>query len=88
MRQYPGYWMLYAGLRPDHCAWLVSYPYYAKFTHAGDKTYFRHIDLNIDRLVGPELRGVFQIQGSLSLDNESGVDATILVPGMHLHLRD
>ena len=26
---------------------LVSYPYYTKYTHEGDNTFFRHIDLNI-----------------------------------------
>jgi hypothetical protein len=46
VRMYPGYWMLYAALRPDMVAWMISYPYYAKYTAPGDRTEFRHIDLN------------------------------------------
>ena len=42
------YWLVYVALRPDGNPCLVSYPYYKKLTRAGDQTYFRHCDMNID----------------------------------------
>jgi hypothetical protein len=86
MRQDPGYWLLYGLLRPDHCLWLVSYPYYAKYQRKGDATAFRHIDLNVPKMA--DGIGVSQIQGTVSLDDERDNDCTILVPGMHHHIAE
>jgi hypothetical protein len=82
MRMDPEYYRLYVALRPDHQWRLISYPYYAKFAHRGDNTFFRHIDINIKRYL-EDGRGGNMIQGSLSLDDESQDMCTELVPGMH-----
>ena len=82
MRMDIGYYMLYARLRPDNAAWLVSYPYYAKYQRKGEQTAFRHIDLNVREMISGA-RGINQIQGTLSLDDEKNDDCTEIVPGMH-----
>ena len=51
MRQDPVYYAHYTALRPDGAWRLVSYPYYAKYALLGDNTFFRHIDVNIPRLL-------------------------------------
>ena len=86
MRQDPAYYTLYATLRPDKQWRLVSYPYYAKFAVEGDSTYFRHIDVNIPDLLA-HARGSSQIQGTVSLDNETEDNCTVLLPGMHKKLQ-
>ncbi len=86
MRQDPVYYMLYAGLRPDKHWRLVSFPYYAKYARAGDSTRFRHLDLNVPRLLADD-RGGAMIQGTLSLDNEDDNNCTVLIPGMHIQNR-
>lgn len=87
MRQDPSYYILYACLRPDKQWRLISYPYYCKYTKPGDKTAFRHIDQNLNRLV-KEGHGSDMIQGSVSIDNELQDDCTEIVPGMHQHTRE
>jgi hypothetical protein len=82
MRQDPMYFMMYSALRKDRNTDLVSYPYYAKFQHKGDATFFRHIDINIPDLAKAG-RGAYQIQGTISLDDEFDDDCTEIVPGMH-----
>jgi hypothetical protein len=86
VRQDPGYWLVYTLLRSDHSYRLTSYPYYTKSQQPGDPTAFRHIDHNIESMAAG--RGVRQIQGSLSLDDEYADDCTEIVPGMHRHLLD
>jgi hypothetical protein len=87
MRQDPMYWMMYAALRKDRNADIVSYPYYAKYQKKGDWTFFRHIDINIPDLAKAG-RGAYQIQGTVSLDEEKADDCTEIVPGMHNHIQD
>ena len=87
MRQDPVYYALYAALRPDKQWRLVSYPYYAKYAVAGDRTYFRHIDVNVPDLLG-SARGSNMIQGSVSIDNETEQDCTVIIAGMHNKLRE
>jgi len=82
VRQDPFYYFLYIMLREDNAYKLISYPYYCKYTKKDDKTSFRHIDLNLPKLLS-EQRGKYQIQGSLSLDDESEKDCTIVVKGFH-----
>ena len=51
VRQSPAYCMLYVALQKYRNYRLVSYPYYTNFQEKSDKTCFRHMDLNIPRLV-------------------------------------
>jgi hypothetical protein len=85
MRQDPLYCTLYAALRPDKNWRLVSYPYYAKYAKTGDSTSFKHIDVNIPDLLATG-RGACQIQGTVSLDNETEDNCTVLLPGMQKKL--
>ena len=62
MRQDLYYYVAYTALRPDRWWRLISYPYYTKYTVPGDQTFFRHIDINIKRLISEE-RGANMIQG-------------------------
>src|SRR5277367_4726204 len=87
MRQDPKYFAIYCALRPDHNTNLVSYPYYAKYAHQGDNTFFRHIDLNIKELATSG-RGANMIQGTVSLDDEEEDDCTMILPGMHKHVKE
>jgi hypothetical protein len=66
---------------------IVSYPYYTKYTRPGDKTKFRHIDLNISDAVKNQ-RGVQMIQGSVSLDQEDSNNCTELLLGFHKHIKE
>ena len=85
VRQSPAYYLLYVGLREDHNYKLISYPYYTKYQEPGDKTFFRHIDLNIPKLV-KDARGKDLIQGSISFDDETSNDCTELLMGAHRFL--
>ena len=61
--------------------------YYAKYAHEGDNTFFRHIDLNIRDLASSG-RGANMIQGTVSLDDEKPDDCTMILPGMHKHIKE
>lgn len=89
IRQDPVYWMLYCLLRPDHHWRLVSYPYYTKYAVLADgkSTYFRHIDLNIDRATA-DGHGTNLIQGSVSLDDEFPDGGTEMLLGLHSCFRE
>jgi hypothetical protein len=87
MRQDPKYFAIYCALRPDQNTNLVSYPYYAKYARKGDNTFFRHIDLNIGDLASSG-RGANMIQGTVSLDDEKPDDCTMILPGMHKHIKE
>jgi hypothetical protein len=82
MRTDPLYYCLYVLLRPDHATRLISYPYYTKRAVEGDNTAFKHIDVNIHQLAHNG-RGFNQLQGSVSLDDETEKNCTIILPGMH-----
>jgi Phytanoyl-CoA dioxygenase (PhyH) len=86
-RKFIGYYGAYCCLREDKNTNLVSYPYYAKYQKEGDSTYFRHIDVNLKDLVEHD-RGKYQIQGTVSLDDEFEDDCTEIVPGMHQKLAE
>lgn len=75
-----GYWLAYAILREETN--LISYPYYTKYTKPGDRTFFRHIDLNISEAVYSR-HGVDTIQGSVSFDQEDDENCTELLMGFH-----
>ncbi|KAF1935038.1 hypothetical protein EJ02DRAFT_428800 [Clathrospora elynae] len=80
MRGNPQYWLYYAVLWED--PHLVSYPYYTKYTKAGNPTYFRHIDCNIANAVKTG-NGANMIQGSVSWDNEDSGNCTQTLIGFH-----
>jgi hypothetical protein len=82
MRQDPEYYRLYVTLRPDNHYMLISYPYYMKYARSGDKTFFRHIDMNITQYLA-DGRGGNMIQGTVSLDNETDHCCTEILEGMH-----
>ena len=75
-------------LRPDNATSLISAPYYAKDTKKGDSTAFRHVDFNLQQMTSSSQRGLDQIQGSVSLDDEQADDCTEIVPKMHPHLAE
>ena len=74
-------------LLPDQNTKLVSYPYYAKYAHEGDNTFFKHIDLNIRDLTSSG-RGANMVQDAVSLDDENNDDCTMIPSGMHKHVKE
>lgn len=82
VRQNPVYYTLLASVRPDRNHWLISYPYYVKDTTPGEKTGFRHLDLNVRQCVESG-RGRNIVQGALALDNENEENCTVVVKGFH-----
>lgn len=89
MRMSLRYYLLYCALRPDQCHRLITYPYYAKYQTKDDgaSTAFRHIDIAIEAAV-TRGRGINEIQGTLSLDDERSDDCTIILPGMHTRMAE
>jgi len=87
MRQDLKYYAFYYTLRPDQNTNLVLYPYYVKYAYEGDNTFFRHVDLNIRDLASSG-RDTNMIQGTVSLDDESPDDYTMILPGMHKHIKE
>jgi len=79
------YYLVYVALYSDHNHCLISYSYYSKFQNASDKTFFKHIDLNILKLMN-EKKEQYMIQGSVSLNNEKKEDCTEMLLRMHCHL--
>lgn len=77
------YWLLYSVLREEHT--MVSYPYYTKYTVPGDKTFFRHVDLNLSVAHAQGL-GADMIQGSVSIDDENSQNCTEVLEGFHRHV--
>jgi len=83
--QSSAYYLIYVALCSDHNHCLISYSYYSKFQTAFNKTFFRHIDLNISKLVN-ERKEQYMIQGFVSLNNEKKEDCTEMLLRMHHHL--
>jgi hypothetical protein len=84
MRGDPLYWLYYAMLREETN--LISYPYYTKYTKVDDKTFFRHIDLNIAECVATG-KGADAIQGSVSWDQEDHDNCTEMLDCFHHHIK-
>ena len=78
------YYLVYVALCSDHNHCLIAYPYYVKFQNASDKTFFKHIDLNILKLMN-EKKEQYMIQGSVSLNNEKKKDCMKMLLRMHHH---
>jgi hypothetical protein len=85
MRGDVGYWLLYAVLRREHR--LISYPYYTKYTTAGEKTAFRHMDCNLTKAVLDGV-GARIIQGSVSWTDEDDENCTEVLVGFHRAAKD
>lgn len=85
VRQDPCYYMFYVFYRPDHLWRLISFPYYAKSTYLGEKTAFRHIDINVNDLLNSK-RCANAIQGSITVKDEDQQNCTESLLGMHHHL--
>jgi hypothetical protein len=51
MRQDPVYYAHYIAFRQDRVWRLINYSYYVKYALLGNNTFFRHIDINIPRLL-------------------------------------
>ena len=49
--EFAKYYMYYVHLREDNGHIPMSYPYYCKYAKAGEKSFFRHLDLNLEDLV-------------------------------------
>ena len=83
--QSSAYYLIYVVLHSDHNHCLISYSYYSKFQAVSDKTFFRHINLNILKLMNEEKKQ-YMIQSSVSLNNEKKEDCTEMLLKMHHHL--
>jgi len=79
------YYLVYVVLCSDHNHCLILYSYYSKFQAVFNKTFFRHINLNILKLVN-EKKEQYMIQGSVSLNSEKKEDCTEMLLRMHHHL--
>jgi len=83
--QSSAYYLIYVALCSDYNHCFISYSYYSKFQTVSDKTFFRHINLNILKLVN-EKKEQYMIQGSVSLNNKKKEDSTEMLLRMHHHL--
>ncbi len=79
------YYLIYVALCFNHNHCLIFYSYYDKFQATSDKTFFRHIDLNILKLVS-ERKNQYMIQELISLNNEKKKDCTKMLLRMQHHL--
>ncbi|KAF8472149.1 hypothetical protein BDZ91DRAFT_717333 [Kalaharituber pfeilii] len=81
----PVYYALVVAARPDGNYRQISFPYYMKAALPGDYTFFQHLDLNMRRYI--ECRqGMNRIQTSLTLNQESPTNCTMVLPGFHRHI--
>ncbi|KAJ5795081.1 hypothetical protein N7457_001680 [Penicillium paradoxum] len=87
IRQDVSYYAAYVAVRPDHAWRLMSFPYYTKSAYPGEDTGFTHIDLNIGDYLATG-RGGNAVQGSVSFTDEDRDNCTIILPKMHLYLRE
>ena len=83
----PQYYCLYYSYRPNKAWWLISFPYYKKYTKPRDSTWFWHININIPQLL-KDNHTAYMIQGSVSLNEENTQNYTILVKGFHQNIAD
>ncbi|KAI5789674.1 hypothetical protein DFH27DRAFT_655388 [Peziza echinospora] len=89
IRQDPGLYALHAAAREDGCWRMISYPYYTKYTEPnGEKTGFKHFDMNVGNYLGEEGIGRNVVQSAVNVSeyDETGDGCTILVPGFHKHI--
>ena len=84
MKQNFMYYRIYVTLRSDHAWKLVFYFYYIKYAVSDDRTYFRHVNQNIDQLFATD-RNQNMIQNNFSLNDEIAENCTIILFDMHKH---
>jgi len=83
--QSSAYYLIYVALYLNHNHCFIFYSYYDKFQAAFDKMFFRHINLNILKLVS-ERKSQYMIQELISLDNKKKKDYTEMLLRMQHHL--
>jgi len=83
--QSSAYYLIYVALCLNHNYCFIFYLYYDKFQASSDKMFFRHIDLNILKLVSEEKRQ-YMIQESVSLNIKRKKDCTEMLLRMQHHL--
>jgi hypothetical protein len=87
-RQDPVWYALTAAARPDRGWRLISYPYITKDTGSkGEATGFLHMDLNLEAFL-EDGQGGNRLTSSLSIDDEDSSGCTLVVKGLHRHLRE
>ena len=67
--------------------WQISYPYYMKAMRPGDGIAFQHIDPNVKRYIECG-RGERRIQSSFTLNQETDINCTLVIPGFHKNIRN
>ena len=67
--------------------WQFLYPYYMKATLPGDGIAFQHVDLNVTRYIECG-RGERRIQSSFTLNQETDINCTLVIPRFHKHIRN
>ena len=79
---------LTAAARPDWDWHLISYPYITKDTDSeGEATGFLHMDLSLEAYLANET-GESWLTNSLSIDDKDSQGCTVIVKGLHHHLRN
>ena len=84
IRQDPAFYALNVAAREDKRWMLISFPYYTKYANP---TGFKHIDLNIPRLLSSG-KGKSLVQTAVSMDDECDDGCTIIVPKFHKHIKE
>jgi hypothetical protein len=80
--QDPALYMLIMALRLDHAHRLIAIPYHTQVSRPGDNIAYRHLNVNLDRLV-KHSQGNNVIQCAISFENERTPDCTHIVKGIH-----
>jgi len=88
LRLDPVHYALCAAVREDKRTSLIYYPYYGKDTfELGTNNYFAHWDINVQEFL-EDGKCRYVVQGSFSYDEEDNNNCTLVVKGMHKHLRE
>ena len=82
-RQDPFYYALLAATSEE--IWQISYQYYMKATLPVDGIAFQHIDLNVKRYIECGW-GERRIQSSFTLNQETDINCTSVIPGFHKNI--
>ena len=82
--QDPAFYALNVAAREDKRWKSISFPYYTKYANP---TGFKHIDLNIPRLLSSG-KGKSLVQTAVSMDDECEDGCTIVVPEFHKHIKE
>jgi len=84
-RQDPVYYALVVATNPNKTWKQVSYPYYMKVVLPGDGIYYQHLNLNMKRYAECG-RGKNRIQTSLTSNDETVQNYTIVIPGFYARI--